>query len=544
MRIKSLGAVGTVTGSCFKLEMDNGHQVLLDCGLFQGGRQTELRNTNTQPYDADKLTAVVITHAHMDHSGLVPRLVRDGFNGPIYATQSTCELLEVLWLDAAHIQEQEAIWKSRKNNRQGKGDVEPLYTEDDARMAMTLLKPMGLPLEPFTITPGLTMQYVSAGHILGASSIHFTAEENGKTHRVAFSGDIGRNDQLLLPDPDILPETDTLFMETTYGNRLHKDMGPSVDELLSVINQAVKENGKILIPAFAVERTQEIIYLLAQAWHDKLIPQDLPIILDSPLATAASQVYTRHTDLFDEESQAFLSKVGSSPQQILPSLRITSDARESQAINDIKGSALIIAGSGMANAGRIVHHLKHNLWRSNCHVIFVGFQAQGTTGRRLVEGAKTVKIFREPINVEAHIHTIGGFSGHADQRELLAWLGRLAHMGLTVNLIHGEATSTSQFAELAGKKFPEVTFKIPTWLEYASLAPSDELSQGDENKQEAIPTSPTLEDKIVPSLARRLERLLAQAQDASGLPPHQLAELENSLEQVENLLVRGNKRGA
>ena len=536
MKVKSLGAVGTVTGSCFKLEMDNGHQVLLDCGLFQGGRQTELRNTNTQPYEADKLTAVVITHAHMDHSGLVPRLVRDGFKGQIYATQSTCELLEVLWMDAAHIQEQEAIWKSRKNNRQGKGDVEPLYNEDDAKKAMALLKPLGQPLEPLTIAPGLTLCYVSAGHILGASSIHFTAEENGRTQRVAFSGDIGRNDQLLLPDPEVLPKSDTLFMETTYGNRLHKDMGPSVDELLSVINQAVKENGKILIPAFAVERTQEIIYLLAQAWHDKLIPQDLPIILDSPLATAASQIYTRHTNLFDEESQAFLSKVGSAPQQILPSLRITSDARESQSLNDIKGSALIIAGSGMANAGRIIHHLKHNLWRPYCHVIFVGFQAQGTTGRRLVEGAKVVKIFREPINVEAHIHTIGGFSGHADQRELLAWLGRLAHPGLTVNLIHGEATSTSQFAELARKKYPELSFEIPTWLNYASLAPVDGQDPVNDDKQQDTATAP--KDNIAPSLARRLERLLAQAQGASGLPPHQLAELENSLEQVENILAR------
>ena len=534
MKIKALGAVGTVTGSSFRIEMDSGRHVLLDCGLFQGGRQTELRNTNTDIYNPQNLSAMVLTHAHMDHTGLVPRLVKMGFNNPIYATEATCDLLRVLWLDAANIQEQEAVWKSRKNRRQGKRDVEPLYTEDDARRSMSLLK--ALPLrEGNLIVPGLTARFFPAGHILGASSVHFTAEEaGGRPRRVVFSGDIGRTHQLLMPDPEPLPETDTLFMETTYGNRLHKDLGPSVDELLAAVNTACKEGGKILIPAFAVERTQELLLLLAQARHDDKIPRDLPIILDSPLATQASEVYSRHLDLFDEESRAFIGPEIN--RNILPNLRITRDAQESQKINDIAGPALIIAGSGMANAGRILHHLKHNLWRPNCHVIFVGFQAQGTTGRRLVEGAKTVKIFREEVNVEAKIHTIGGFSGHADQRELLAWLGRLVRPGLTVNLIHGEPTSTRDFQALAKKTYPEVNFNIPTWLHYAALAEQEALPAMEElaEPEEALDAA-----ALAPSLVERLAQLESQARSVVHMPPDQLALLEYYLARAESILAAG-----
>ena len=536
MKIKALGAVGTVTGSCFRIEMNNGHNVLLDCGLFQGGRQTELRNSNTAVYEPKNLTAIVITHAHMDHSGLVPRLVKSGYSGPIYATEATCELLRVLWLDAANIQEQEAVWKSRKNRRQGKRDVEPLYTDDDARMAMNLLKPLSFK-DPHQIVPGLTLRYCQAGHILGAASAHFTAEENGQVQTVIFSGDIGRTNQLLMPDPCQPPAADTIFLETTYGNREHKELGPSVDEFLAAVNTAYKEKGKILIPAFAVERTQEILLLLARAWHDKQIPQDLPIILDSPLATAASQVYARHVELFDEESRQFLG--GDLSPQILPSLRITKDAQESQALNDINGPAIIIAGSGMANAGRILHHLKHNLWRPNCHVIFVGFQAQGTTGRRLVEGAKVVKIFREAVNVEAKIHTIGGFSGHADKNELLAWLGHLRRPGLVVNLIHGEPAGTEAFRQLAQEIYPEVSFHIPTWLRFAALAEQE----GDPEAETAliIPTEEPAaqpDERVLSSLLERLERLKGQAQSITHqLPPDHLARLEDYLDQTESLLL-------
>ncbi len=536
MKIKALGAVGTVTGSSFRLELASGFNALLDCGLFQGGRQTELRNANTGVYDPKNLAALILTHAHMDHSGLVPRLVKAGYRNPVYATEATCDLLRALWLDAANIQEQEAVWKTRKNRRQGQREVEPLYTEDDARLAMTLLKPMTMH-EPHQLGPGLTVRFIPAGHILGAASVHFTIEENGTVQRVGFSGDIGRSQQLLMPPPEPLPEVDTLFMETTYGNRNHKELEPSRAELLSVVNRLwAQKKGRLLIPAFAVERTQEILLLLAQAWHEGQIPRELPIILDSPLAAQTSEIYLRHVELFDRSSQDFLRRVMTA--EALPSLRVTKDAQESQQLNDLAGPALIIAGSGMANAGRILHHLKHNLWREDCHVVFVGFQAQGTTGRRLVEGATEIKIFRELITVKAKIHTIGGFSGHAGQDELLAWLKRQVHPGLTVNLIHGEPGSTEDFCRLVKATHPEVDFAIPKWLQYVSLA---EERPAVAEEEEARPR--LADDQAGPSLARRLARLQAQAEAVAGLAPDQLARLESYLAGAEDLLSAAGPNG-
>jgi len=531
VKIKALGAVGTVTGSCFRLEMAGGAKVLLDCGLFQGGRQTELRNFDTRPHEPAALDALVLTHAHMDHSGLVPRLVKAGYGGPVHASPATCDLLKILWLDAAHIQEHEALWKSRKNRRQGRRAVEPLYGEDDARRAMTRLTPLDFNTD-HEIVPGLTLRLTPAGHILGAAGAHFTALENGRPIRVAFSGDLGRASQLLMPPPATPPPADTIFMETTYGNRRHKDLGPSVEELLAVINTAWREKGKILIPAFAVERTQEILLLLARAWHEDRLPRELPIILDSPLASAALSIYGDHQNLFDQDSQDFLNRWRDG--QLLPTLRLTRNAEESQSLNDIPGSALIMAGSGMANAGRILHHLKHNLWRPNCHVVFVGFQAQGTIGRRLVEDGQVVKIFREAVRVEAQIHTIGGFSGHADQAELLAWLAPQAKPGLTVNLIHGEAASTRDFQELARTTFPEVRFHIPHWLSYAALA-EDTAGQ---ILEAAPPAELSLADPaLADSFLNRLDRLRDRAPAAGTLAPDRLALLEQYLEQAESLLM-------
>ena len=536
MKIKALGAVGTVTGSSFRLETAGGAKALLDCGLFQGGRQTELRNFDARPYEPTALNALVLTHAHMDHSGLVPRLVKTGYNGPVYATPATCDLLKILWLDAAHIQEHEAVWKSRKNRRQGRREVEPLFTEDDARLAMTRLTPLDFNVDR-EILPGLTLRLTPAGHILGAAGAHFTALENGRPVRVAFSGDLGRTSQFLMPPPSAPPPAETIFMETTYGNRRHKDLDLSVEELLAAINAAWREKGKILIPAFAVERTQEILMVLARAWHEERMPRDLPVILDSPLAAAALGIYSDHRGLFDRDSRAFLDKRGD--LELLPTLRLTKNADESQSLNNISGSALIIAGSGMANAGRILHHLKHNLWRPNCHVVFVGFQAQGTTGRRLVEGGKVVKIFREAVRVEAHIHTIGGFSGHADQAELLDWLAPQVKPGLTVNLIHGEAASTRDFHDLARATFPEARFHIPQWLGYAALSGDDDLSS---YKPETGPTEeiPAADPALAASLTNRLDRLRGRAPAAVTLPPDQLALLEKYLEQAESLLLAAN----
>ncbi|MDR0622478.1 MAG: MBL fold metallo-hydrolase [Deltaproteobacteria bacterium] len=542
MKIKCLGAIRTVTGSCYQLENPQGGYTLIDCGIFQGGRQTELRNFNTALYKPAETKAIVITHAHMDHSGLVPRLVKAGYSGPIYATEATRDLLPILWQDAAHIQELEAQWKSRKNSRQGAKAVEPLYREEDAEAAAKLLRPLKLDREE-GILPGLTVTCLTAGHILGAASLRLAVGEDGGTKTVTFSGDIGRVGQLLIKDPEIPPPSDVIFMETTYGNRLHKDLGNTIDELVGIINQAYREGGKIIIPTFAVERTQELLVLLAQAWHENKIPRDIPIILDSPLAISASEVYLAHPELYDAETVE-LARLGHGPMSV-GTLRVTRTGEESQKINSINGPAIIMAGSGMANAGRVLHHFKHNLWRPNCHVIFVGFQAQGTTGRRLVEGAKSVKIFREEVLAKAKIHTLGGFSGHADQSELLTWLAPQIHPNLLVVLTHGEESGTLAFQAKLAELHPELNTLVPRWLDVLDV-PSQPMALPVALPAAVRPalaetalTETSLAESWLPeaeSFGRRLGRLrdgLAGRQEP--LSPEKLALLEDLLSRAEEI---------
>ncbi len=468
MKITCLGAARTVTGSSYLVEKDDESCFLVDCGLFQGSRQIERRNWLTTAYRPKDLQAIIITHAHIDHSGLVPRVVRLGYKQPIYATEATCELLKILWLDSAHIQEMEADWQSRKNKRQGKRGIDPLYETPDAEAAITLLRPVKLDMDQ-ELVPGTRARFVGAGHILGAASLLLTIAGKGGCHRVGFSGDLGRPGQLILPEAEDLPKPDTLFMETTYGGRFHKSLDDSQRELMAVVRAAYAEGGKVIIPAFAVERTQELIYTLAAATRAGEMPSDMPVFLDSPLAIAATRIFRRHPELFAAEAQELVNN-GQTPFDF-PNLKFTPSTEESRAINEFQGPAVIIAGNGMASAGRIKHHLKHNLWRENCHVVIVGFQAQGTTGRLLVEGAEKVKIFREDVAVKAKVHTIGGFSAHADQKELLEWLGSLAHPGLKVNLMHGEETSALAFRRVASERYPSLQFHLPHWNETLPLKP-------------------------------------------------------------------------
>jgi metallo-beta-lactamase family protein len=537
LRIRCLGAVRTVTGSCFQIENPGGGLTLIDCGLFQGGRQTELRNLDMTAHRPAEIRAVVLTHAHMDHSGLVPRLVKAGYRGPVYATEATVDLLGVLWRDAASIQEHEALWKSRKNSRQGQAKVEPLYDQGDAEEATKLLRPIPFDRE-VDLGGGLSLTAMSAGHILGAASFLVRAREgDGRTTTTLFSGDIGRKGQLIIEDPAVPPQADLVLMETTYGNRLHKDLVASIDELVSVVNQAWRDGGKVLIPAFAVERTQELIVLLTRAWHEGLIPEKMPVILDSPLAIETSEVYIRHPELYDEETKAMFAR-GHVPGSV-GSLRVSRDSEASRAINEMREPAVVIAGSGMANAGRILHHLKHNLWRPECHVIFVGFQAQGTTGRRLVEGASSVKLFREPVEVRAKIHTIGGFSAHADQSELVEWLRPQVHPGLTVALIHGEESATLAFQAKLAEVFPETRTLVPSWLETIEAGPGGASARPGPAIEAAAPAVPAVPKETSESLKRRLERLHVQLTGRDRpIDPERLAALEDLLNRAEELVLR------
>ena len=472
MQITCLGAARTVTGSCYKIKVDNGTEFLVDCGMHQGGRDLEERNWDNEPYDIGKIEAIFITHAHIDHSGLAPRLVKQGYRGPIYATEPTCDLLKILWQDSAHIQEMEAKWQTRRNKRRLKKMVEPLYNAVDAQETINLLKPIELACH-VDVLPGVDVCYYNAGHILGAASLYITGVGEEKPTTVVFSGDLGRPGQLIVPDSVSPPKPDAVFMETTYGNRTHRSLEESQEELVEVVNQAAAEQGRVLIPAFAVERTQEIIFTLAKAYRDGRLPKDLPVYLDSPLAIKATEIFRRHSDFFDQETQTILDQ-GDTPLNF-PNLKFSVTSEDSMALNNVPGPVVIIAGAGMCNAGRIKHHLKHSLWQPNTHVVIVGFQAQGTTGRKLVDGAKMVRIFQEEVAVRAQVHTIGGFSAHADSTELFAWLESLIHPELKVFLTHGEESSTMEFMKTAKKRFPEVDFYVPRWQERLKVVPGLEL---------------------------------------------------------------------
>lgn len=540
MQITCLGAARTVTGSSYLVEPGDDNCFLVDCGMFQGGRKIEERNWEVSSHRPGDIKAIFITHAHIDHSGLVPRLVRMGYHGPVYATTATAQLLRILWLDSAHIQEMESQWQSKKNKRQGRKDVEPLYETPDAEASINLITPIELDT-PFEPLPGVTATFVSAGHILGAASLHLHLNNDSGSHKVGFSGDIGRPNQLIVPDPEQLPTVDTLFMETTYGERNHKTISDSEKELIDVITQAHNENGRVVIPSFAVERTQELIFVMAKAWREGRWPGEMPVYLDSPLAIKATEIFRQNPEFFDDETKEILEN-GDRPLNF-PFLKFTPSTEESMAINEQNGSFVVIAGNGMGTAGRIKHHLKHNLWRKNSHVLIVGFQAQGTTGRQLVEGADTVRIFREDVAVNATIHTIGGFSAHAGQSELIEWLKPQVHDGLKVNLIHGEESQSLGFAKLAQRTFPQAHFHVPKWMETLVLEALETVADlPEEVFDEPTPMVADMAQRRkmvaeVRGLRNRLEDIIVELLAGEcGTDPACLADLHTALEQADAAL--------
>ncbi len=468
MKVRFLGAAQTVTGSCYILEVE-GRRVAVDCGMHQGNREIDARNLNDSEYGAARLDCVLLTHAHIDHSGLLPRLVKRGFSGPVYATLPTQELLEIMLLDSAHIQEMEAEWQNRKARRKGKKPVEPLYTQEDALQAASLFAPVeyGKSFEP---VPGLTVTYYDAGHILGSAFIEVTATEDGKTTKLTFSGDLGRPDQLFLRDPSQGHPTDYLFLESTYGNRDHKDESTSRGELAQAVLYSYEHGEKVIIPAFAVERTQEMIYTLYLLHREGKLPEDMPVYVDSPMAIRATEVFKNHPEFFDAETTALLAK-GENPLE-LPNLRFTLRTEESMEINSTPGPAIVISASGMCNAGRIKHHLRHNLWKSGASVVFVGFQARGTPGRKLVDGAQSLRIFGEDVQVNAKIYTIGGFSAHAGQSQILQWLENFSRPEMKIFLVHGEHSAQKTLADVIRDKFGLRVY-IPEYLEECVLEAGD-----------------------------------------------------------------------
>ena len=464
MKVKFMGAARTVTGSCFILETQ-GHRFAVDCGMHQGMGEIEKRNWDSDIYEPERIEFFLMTHAHIDHSGLLPLMVKRGFRGKVYTTPPSRDLLEIMLLDSAHIQETEAQWKSKKRLRRGGNRAQPLYTQEDARAVFPLfvLKKYNQPFEPFA---GLRVNFQDAGHILGASVIELWLKEEGTESKIVFSGDIGRPAQLLVKDPSEIRRADALFLESTYGDRNHKDETQSLNELAEAIAFSHARREKVIIPSFAVERAQEVIYSLYLLSQDGRLPGDMPVYLDSPLAIQATEIFRRYPEYMDEPTRKILRK-GEDPLS-MPQLQYSQTARESMAINELEGPAVVISASGMAESGRIRHHLRHNLWREGASVVFVGFQALGTTGRKIVDGAKTVRFFNEEIVVRAKIYTINGFSAHAGQSQILDWLGHFQNRDMKIILIHGEYKAQQLLAELIRKRLGcEVT--IPDYLEEMTL---------------------------------------------------------------------------
>lgn len=433
------GAVGEVTGSRYLIEVDGdggSHRLLLECGLHQGGADAD--EANARPFGAlaGKLEAVVISHGHLDHAGLLPKLVREGYRGPIHCTRGTRDLLDIMLRDAAFVMAKDLEWENKWRKRNGKPSVEPLYELEDVERTLALCESHGYG-QPVNLPGGTTLVFRDAGHILGSAIVELTIPSGGQTKRLVFSGDLGNPGSVLMKDPEKVFDADLVLMESTYGDRDHRPLDETLEEFARVLEEALADGGNVLIPAFAVGRTQEILYHLSVLYHEGRLRQQM-VFLDSPLAIRVTELYQRARKSLDPEDLKVLNIAASGDtSRYLPILRLTRTVEESMAINRIHGGAIIVAGAGMCNGGRIIHHFLYNLEKPATRVVIVGFQAAGTLGRQLVDGAERVRVLGQDLAVKARVHTIGGFSAHAGQTQLIGWAGAFRN-GPRFYLVHGE----------------------------------------------------------------------------------------------------------
>jgi metallo-beta-lactamase family protein len=448
MKITPLGAAGgQVTGSCYVVETSNA-RVLIDCGLFQGGRKSEA--LNRPPTGAkSKIDAVLLTHAHLDHTGRLPILARMGYTGPVVATPATIDMTALILRDSARIQVADNERQNRNRMREGKPPQEPLYSPEDADAIIGCLRPVHYQQE-LTVAPGIQAIWAESGHMLGSASIQLIVQEDGHTRRIVFSGDLGPRSALILRDYDPFREADMVFLESTYGGRDHRPLPDTISEFVEIVQQSVESGAKILVPTFAVGRAQLILLLLSWMFRTGK-SRPIPIFLDSPMAIQATDIYAKHESLFDDELQQYIKE--RPVYADLKTLRTTVSVDESKAINDVQGACVVLAGAGMCTAGRILHHFRANLWKSNTHVIIVGYQGDGSLGRQLVDGRESVRIFGDPIAVKAKIHTLGGFSGHAGQTDLMEWFKVIAPSRPRVVLTHGEDKQREALAALIHERY-------------------------------------------------------------------------------------------
>lgn len=503
VKLTFLGGARTVTGSSFLLETGQ-LKLMIDCGLFQGNRELRMRNYRNPLVDPKSVDYILLTHAHIDHAGLIPRFCKQGFQGQIVTTRATADLCQVMLPDSGHIQEVEAEWKSRKARRRGDRPTQPLYTAQDALDSLQFFQPVDYNQE-ITIGDQVRFRFRDAGHILGSALIEMQVKDGDGELKLVFSGDLGQVGTPIIKDPELVREADYVLVESTYGNRLHEPLKDQATQLRRIISETIARQGNVIIPAFAVGRTQDILYTLNQIVEGHEI-SPIPVYIDSPLAVSATEIFERNRNYFDAETAQMIAG-GDDPFQF-PGLHLVRTTQESMALNHLPGGKVIISASGMCDAGRIKHHLKHNLWRPEASIVFVGYQAEGTLGRRILDGEKKVKILGEIINVAAQIHSLEGFSAHADQKGLIDWLSHLGNKPQRVFVVHGEEAAASTLAELIGRKLG-VTAVIPgpgeeylLGAEKTELAPmpvalaGQSLAANQEEKRQLLLTIFHLEKKL------------------------------------------------
>jgi metallo-beta-lactamase family protein len=456
MKIKFLGGARTVTGSCFLIETDD-KKILVDCGMFQGGKEMKMKNFRPPTFKPDEIDYIILTHAHIDHSGLIPRIINLGFKGKILATVPTRDLTSIMLPDSGHIQEMEVKWENKKRIRKGLPARKPLYTMEDGENAIKYFETVNY-YDEVKLSDNISFIFKYAGHILGSAIVVLKIAEDNNEITITFTGDLGNKISPVLREPELIDSTDYLVIESTYGNRYHDDSENNEKVLKNIINESIKNGGKILIPSFAIDRTQTILYYLNKLSNNNEIPY-IPVFIDSPLAIKATKIfskyYEREIDNFsDFFSKEFLNLVagGDNPLKF-PGLKYTQTVEESKKINEYDKPAIIISASGMCNAGRIKHHLKNHLWKTNTSMVFVGFQAQGTLGKRILEGAKVVDIFGEEVDVRAKKFSIENFSAHADKNDLIEWVANIKNKPENIFIVHGEQAASHSLSNAIEKEF-------------------------------------------------------------------------------------------
>ena len=544
MKVTFLGAAKTVTGSNFLVE-GAGKKFLVDCGMYQGAAAEELENSAPFMFNIDEIDFMLLTHAHIDHSGRIPKLYNEGYRNPIFATKATCDLCSIMLPDSGHIQEMEVEWKNRKRIRKGEKPRDPLYTAEDAARCLEIFKEVnyGVILE---ITPEIKVRFNDAGHMLGSSIIEVWVEEDGKITKTVFSGDIGNNDIPLLAEPTIIQDANFLVMESTYGNRLHIKNENKAKTFINIVTDTIKNGGTVVIPSFAVGRTQEILYELNKIKDSEddspeferkyRLLMNTPVYVDSPLAISATEVFKENMDLFDEETQELIRR-GDNPLEF-PGLKFTQTVEESKALNESNESAIIISASGMCEVGRIKHHLKHNIWNPKNTILFVGYQAPGTLGRKIVDGAKTVKIFGEEVAVNARVEYIEGYSGHADQAGLLHFVDSFVKKPNHIFLVHGEEESQKALRDKINENF-DLPVSIPDYCESFDLTNTVQATGNirkrnlnEYKKLEVIDRMETLKEELVD-----MESIVKEDILANTVNDDEISKLNERIKELEKQIV-------